>query len=880
MKIRFKTQEHQTTAVDSIVNCFVGQPHSEGAVYRIDSGSELQTIAFLNEGFKNADLELTEQQLLENINRVQRQHHLHVSESLTSFTTLKSQGQRGLTNSAYKKNALKATRVHLDVEMETGTGKTYCYIKTIFEMNKRYGWSKFIVVVPSIAIREGVTNSFRITANHFAEDYGKKARFFVYSSKQLHEVESFSIDSGINVMIINIQAFNSKSAENRRIYEQLDSFQSRKPIDVIASNRPILILDEPQKMEGGATMEALSKFRSLMILRYSATHRTLHNCVYRLDALDAYNQKLVKKISVKGIEIRGLYGSNAYLYLDSIDLTKNKPTAQLEFEVKQKSGKVRRQLRRVKQGDNLFVKSNHLNQYQNYTISSINYIQAKVEFTNGIIIRLGEAYGDMSELQIRRIQIRETIKSHIEKEMQIFSKGIKVLSLFFIDAVVKYRDYTRNDEKGEYARIFEEEYEAVVSDYLTRIPRDQETYRKHLKTADTAKVHNGYFSIDKKNRLKDPIVKGKSVDSDDTSAYELILKDKEQLLSLNEPTRFIFSHSALREGWDNPNIFCICILKYSDSNISRRQEVGRGLRLSVNQSGIRMDDKTSVHDINLLTVVANESYSEFVSNLQQEISVNLSTRTLEISESRFIGLIVDSELGPPINITSNIARIIHRHLIRSEYIDDFNMISQQYRDSRVAYTLANFPGDLAQYSESIFRIIDSFIDDRTPIKIENGYHLRPNPLNENFKRKEFRDLWSRINQKATYRVKFDSSELVLNCVSALSSLHVTPLQYKVQSGVQEDSITLEQLTIRDSFTTTGTYIDQAKLAQSDVKYDLVGNIANNTQLTRQTVADILSKVSGTVFSQFKQNPEHFIAEASRLISEQWGVLALGHNSHL
>jgi type III restriction enzyme len=619
VKLKFKVQPYQTQAVTAVVDCFAGQPMSNGITYRMDPGRKAQTSAF-EEGFKNADLALTELQVLANIKDVQRRQNLPLSDKLV---------------------ASAGCRINLDIEMETGTGKTYCYIKTIFEMNKRYGWSKFIVMVPSIAIREGVHKSLQITADHFTESYGKKARFFIYNSKRLHELESFSSDAGINVMVINIQAFAARGADNRRIYEELDDFQSRKPIDVIASNRPILILDEPQKMEGAATMEALPKFKPLMILRYSATHKTQHNRVHRLDALDAYNQKLVKKIAVRGIQTRGLAGTNAYLYLEGIEISKKAPVARLEIEVKLASGEIKRQLRRLEFRDDLFAESGELDQYRDgFTISQIDARNDTVEFTNGVVLQAGEATGDVSERDIRRIQIRETIKAHLDKEKQLFAQGIKVLSLFFIDEVVKYRDYAQPDEKGEYARVFEEEYELLKAEYLAELAIDNDAYRKHLAGIDAAKTHNGYFSIDKKtNRLKDPSVGARSVDSDDVDAYDLILKDKERLLSFAEPTRFIFSHSALREGWDNPNVFVMCMLKHSDNTVSRRQEVGRGLRLSVDQNGDRMDNPAVVHDINVLTVVASESYRNFVAGLQKEIA-DMSTITLfdGVAVADFAGL--------------------------------------------------------------------------------------------------------------------------------------------------------------------------------------------------------------------------------------------------
>jgi type III restriction enzyme len=707
VKLKFKVQPYQTQAVTAVVDCFAGQPMSNGITYRIDPGRKAQTSAF-EEGFKNADLALTELQVLANIKEVQRRQNLPLSDKLV---------------------ASAGCRINLDIEMETGTGKTYCYIKTIFEMNKRYGWSKFIVMVPSIAIREGVHKSLQITADHFTESYGKKARFFIYNSKRLHELESFSSDAGINVMVINIQAFAARGADNRRIYEELDDFQSRKPIDVIASNRPILILDEPQKMEGAATMEALPKFKPLMILRYSATHKTQHNRVHRLDALDAYNQKLVKKIAVRGIQTRGLAGTNAYLYLEGIEISKKAPVARLEIEVKLASGEIKRQLKRLEFRDDLFAESGELDQYRDgFTISQIDARNDTVEFTNGLVLQAGEATGDVSERDIRRIQIRETIKAHLDKEKQLFAQGIKVLSLFFIDEVVKYRDYAQPDEKGEYARVFEEEYELLKAEYLAELAIDNDAYRKHLAGIDAAKTHNGYFSIDKKtNRLKDPAVGARSVDSDDVDAYDLILMDKERLLSFAEPTRFIFSHSALREGWDNPNVFVMCMLKHSDNTVSRRQEVGRGLRLSVDQNGDRMDNPAVVHDINVLTVVASESYKNFVAGLQKEIADTLTSRPRKATEAYFTGKTITADAGP-IEITPAMAKQIYRYLVKNDYSDDADQITSAYHQAKEAGTLAALPDELKAHADQIFQIIDSVFSDARLPKVEDGRKPKTNPL--------------------------------------------------------------------------------------------------------------------------------------------------------
>ena len=876
MKLKFKVQDYQTNAVVDVVDCFAGQPMTSDTTYRIDPGREAQASAF-DEGLKNADIELTDTQILENIRKIQKRRELPVSQTLSDFTTLNVKGERISVPAAYKRNALSATKFHLDVEMETGTGKTYCYIKSIFEMNKLYGWSKYIIMVPSIAIREGVYKSLQITTEHFAESYGKKVRFFIYNSKRLHELESFSSDAGINVMVINIQAFNARGADNRRIYEELDDFQSRKPIDVIASNRPILILDEPQKMEGAATMEALPKFKPLFVLRYSATHRTQHNRLHRLDALDAYDQGLVKKISVRGIQTRGLTGTNAYLYLEGIDISNKAPVARVELEVKLKSGKIKRQLQRLRFRDDLFTVSKELDQYRGFTISQIDAVNDTVEFTNGKILKAGEATGDVSERDIRCIQIRETIKAHLDKEKELFSQGIKVLSLFFIDEVAKYRDYCQEDEKGEYARIFEKEYGLLKAKFLSKLSIDNEAYRSYLVGIDPSKTHSGYFSIDKKtNRLKDPTVGARKIDSDDVDAYDLILKDKERLLTFTEPTRFIFSHSALREGWDNPNVFTMCMLKHSDNTISRRQEVGRGLRLCVDQRGDRMDDPNVVHNINVLTVVASEGYTDFVAGLQKEIAETLSSRPRQATKEYFKGKTLTTD-HDPVEVTDAMANQIYRYLVKNDYTDNSDQITHAYHEAKAKGKLANLPEDLKPHAKQVFLLIERVVSDAQLPKVDDGRKRKSNLLNENFGKKEFKELWNRINRKAFYRVEFDSDELIGKCVSALDrQLQVTPLEYTVQVGVQSDQLTDGQIRSGDAFTVTNTTTEQGDSIHSQVKYDLVGKVAENAQLTRNTAACILGKITPAVFEKFTKNPEHFIAEASRLITDQKATTMIEH----
>lgn len=887
MKIQFKVQPYQTAAVEAVIDCFTGQPYQDAFSYKIDPGT-VQPAEFnqgalslaatepdsAEHGFRNQAIQLTPAQLLSNIHKVQKQANLFQSKGLQKYTD--SAGKP--MPSSYKPGAA----LNIDIEMETGTGKTYCYIKTIFEMNQQFGWSKFIIMVPSIAIREGVQKSLQITAEHFAEQYHKKARFFTYNSKRLHELESFSSDSGINVMVMNIQAFNASGADNRRIYDELDDFQSRRPIDVISANRPILILDEPQKMEGKATLEALPKFEPLFILRYSATHKTTHNLVHRLDAVDAYNNKLVKKIAVRGIHTRGIAGTSAYLYLQDIEISKHSPVARLEMQVQLKTGVIKRLVKRISQGDNLFDLSGGLDAYSDrYVVAQIDALADTVEFTNGVVLTAGDVLGDVSEEQLRRIQIRETVNAHLEKEKRLFAQGIKVLSLFFIDEVAKYRDYSQDDEKGEYARIFEEEYRDARDAYLHELALDNDAYREYLRNISAESTHNGYFSIDKrKSQLVDPKVAKATGLSDDVDAYDLIMKDKERLLSFEEPTRFIFSHSALREGWDNPNVFVLCMLKQTESasTISRRQEVGRGLRIAVNKSGERMDSPEQVHQINVLTVVANESYSSFVDGLQKEMLEELSARPRKANEDYFKGKVIAIDGGQQ-EMTDLQAKQIYRYLIKNDYVDEEDNLTDVYHEDRTNGTLAALPEELQPLAEPIQGLIASVFTNEALPKVQDDRAAKTNNRNEvNFHKKEFQALWARINRKAVYRVDFDSTELVKKAVAELdASLNVTLLQYGVQTGVQKDTFTGEDLGRGATFQQQeNRKTDENKPIISTVKYDLLGKIAENTELTRATVAQILSQISSKKFYQFQQNPEHFISEVSRIIKEQKATTVIEH----
>lgn len=874
MKLQFKVQQYQTDAVDSVVEVFAGQPKHDGISYRIDPGNVkpvanpglFETSETPDSGLRNAEIALTGAQLLENTHRVQRSRNLPLAPKLVD-----SKAAPGAPN--------------LDVEMETGTGKTYVYIKTIMELHKRYGWSKFIIVVPSVAIREGVQKSFDVTAEHFQQIYGTKPRSFIYNSSQLHELERFSSDAGVQVMIINIQAFNSSGKDNRRIYDVLDDFQSRRPIDVIKANRPIVIIDEPQKIGADKSLASLAEFNALMVLRYSATHKVEHTKVHRLDALDAYNQKLVKKIAVRGITVKGLAGSTAYLYLDSIEIAKGaNPRARVEIEVQTKTG-IKRQIKRLDKRDNLHDISGGIEAYQGLFVTDIDANRDVLELSNGDVVIAGQlADRDVTEETKRRIQIREVIRAHLDKERELFSRGIKVLSLFFIDEVAKYRDYNREDTLGDYARVFEEEYETIRNDVLGELALDESTaaHQDYLLRDEIGKVHEGYFSIDKKSKRQvDGKVSGRGDDkgqSTDTDAYDLILKNKERLLSFEEPVRFIFSHSALREGWDNPNVFVMGMLKKSDNTVSRRQEIGRGLRLAVDQHGERMDNPVVVHDINELTVVTDESYTDFVTGLQKEIADSLAARPRKASVKFFTGKTIQAPSGESV-VEEALAQALYKYLIKNDYLNDDDTVSETYKQAKETGTLAEPTSEvLRPVIDSVWPLVDALYLDVKVIG-EDGRKPKKIPLNEaNFAKKEFQALWGRINHKAVYQVEFDSNELICKCIQALDThLNVAAMQYVLIEGQQKDALDAEDLTNTAGFDQTRTRTHtETVTAGSQVKYDLLGEITEKTQLTRRTVAAILGGVTPATFAKFRLNPEQFITETARLVNEQKATVIVEH----
>lgn len=882
MKLQFKIQPYQTDAVESTVDIFNGQPNQglleykidQGKVYVIDNGKRIEQkglgFSEFDTGYKNGEIVLSEDELLKNIHQIQSQNNIHLSNEVIK----------------------RLGACQLDIEMETGTGKTYVYVKTMFELNKRYGWTKFIVVVPSIAIREGVKKSFDITQDHFMEQYGKKARYFVYNSDNLNQIDAYSQSADISVMIINTQAFNTSMKEGaknkyaRIIYDKRDEFGSRRPIDVIAANRPIIILDEPQKMGGAATQTALARFNPLFTLNYSATHRETHNPVYMLDALDAYNQKLVKKIEVVGFELRNLKGTESYIYFDSVVLSKNEPPmVRMEIDVQSKSGNIKRAYKNVGEGDDLYYLSGEMEQYRGYMLTEIDP-RGKAIFGNGVTLSVKDIQGNITADHKARIQIRETIKAHFRKESALFKRGIKCLSLFFVDEVANYRQYDDdgNQKLGRYGEIFEQEYMDELNNNQNMYDPD---YMAYLGSISAHATHAGYFSIDKKGRSINSSVKRGSDQSDDTSAYDLILKNKERLLSLDEPVRFIFSHSALREGWDNPNVFQICSLRQSNSVSQKRQEVGRGLRLCVDRYGVRQDNDAlpeEVHKVNRLTVIASEGYATFVADLQRDIKQDLYDRPTKADVDFFTGKIVTCDDGSKYTITKNDAQEIYFQLRMKNYITKDGEVTETFRKACAEETLLPLADELQPMSNSVMKLVQS-IYDPSVLKdmIDDGSKTTTpdNKLNDNFMKKEFQELWRRINHKYAYTVSFNCEELIEKAVAAINKdLEVTQLSYVVTRGEQKDNTSLDDMKHGEMMRQQESATEKLKTdIVSNVRYDLLGKISSATRLTRKTVATILSKIRPPKFDMYKANPEEFIRKVTRLILEQKATIIVEHISY-
>ncbi len=865
MKLQFKHQKFQSDAAQAVVSIFAGQPYSERS-YLIDQGKrDLSVLG--NAGFTgwcNTPVvpELTDELILERIRKIQRDADIEPSRKLEG-------------------------RYNLTIEMETGVGKTYTYIKTMHELNRHYGWTKFIVVVPSIAIREGVYKSFQVTQEHFSEEYGKKIKFFIYDSKRLNEIENFASDNFIHVMIINAQAFNATGKDARRIDMKLDEFRSRKPIDVIAQTNPILIIDEPQSVEGPKTKEGLKRFRPLMTLRYSATHKSnsIYNMIFRLDAMDAYNQRLVKKIAVKGISQHGTTATDGYVYLESVNLSEAAPTATLHFDFKGASG-IRQKKAKVSEKYDLYAHSGELEEYRGgYVVTEIDGRDNHIEFRNGLKLYAGEASGHVSEEQLRRLQIRETIQSHIERERILFRKGIKVLSLFFIDEVAKYRQY---DEAGQavnglYAQMFEEEYADVIREFQLQF--GEEPYARYLEQIEASETHAGYFSIDKKGKMTDcSKLNRKERTSEKPEDYELIMKNKELLLNRDpkkSPVRFIFSHSALREGWDNPNVFQICTLKQSSSEVRKRQEVGRGLRLCVNQEGIRMDTSVlgeDIHDVNVLTVIASESYDSFAKGLQNELAEAVGNRPIAVTPELFKGkILVDSDGNEQV-VDEKLAYRIFNNLIRNDYIDDDGKLTDRFYEDKKNGTLV-FSDQTAEFKDSILKIIDTIYDSRklVPENARSKNVEQKLDLNK-MAMPEFKALWEKINSKSVYVVDFDSDELIRKSIAALDrELRVSRIYFNVETGEMKEIRSKDALLAGTAFSKSQDDTRKTQLRTNrGVKYDLLDKLVQETGLTRKAAAQILTGIRPETFGMFRENPEEFIQKTAHLINSEKATVIVEH----
>lgn len=876
MKLQFKHQKFQADAANAVCDVFAGQPYLT-TTYMMDKGYQGRMVDgqtysqttisekedFIGWGNQRIVPELNDSIILEHLNKIQRTYQIEPSKKL--------EGKYNLT-----------------IEMETGVGKTYTYIKTMYELNKRYGWSKYIIVVPSIAIREGVYKSFEVTQEHFAEEYSKKIRFFIYNSAQLTEIDRFASDSSINVMIINSQAFNAKGKDARRIYMKLDEFRSRRPIDIIAKTNPIVIIDEPQSVEGKQTKERLKEFNPLMTLRYSATHKSdsIYNMIYRLDAMEAYNKRLVKKIAVKGITETGSTATESYVYLENINLSKADPTATLQFDLKGATS-IRKISRIVGIGYDLYDNSGQLDEYKSgFVVKAIDGRDYSVEFLNGIKLFAGDVIGKVSEDQLRRIQIRETILSHIQRERQLFYKGIKVLSLFFIDEVAKYKKYDAAGQpmNGIYADVFEEEYNDVLTNLQLQMSEDD--YIKYLKSIPAHKTHAGYFSVDKKGKMIDSKVGRKETTSDDIDAYDLIMKNKELLLDRNpkkSPVRFIFSHSALREGWDNPNVFQICTLKQSGSVVRKRQEVGRGLRLCVNQDGERMDSNVlgnDVHNINVLTVIASESYDSFAKGLQSELADAVADRPCAVTPDLFVGKVVKDAKGNGQVIDADTAQAIYYDMIVNRYIDRKGVLTDKYYADK-ANNEVKIAEEVEDSAADVIAIVDSIYDSKSmqPENARsNNVELQVNL--DKLAMPEFKALWKKINCKSVYVVDFDTDELVSKSIASLDAhLRVSRIFFKVETGRMDDIKSKDALLSGASFVkeASAAYGTGTKIAVNrGIKYDLVGKLVDETGLTRKAVIAIMTGIRKSVFDQFKDNPEEFILKAAAIINDEKATAIIQH----
>ena len=777
-------------------------------------------------------LELDEEEILKNLQGVQLRN--------------------GLPQTKY----LKAGEYDFDIEMETGTGKTYVYLRTIFELHKNYGFSKFIIVVPSIAIKEGVYKTLQITEEHFKELYDNTIyHYFIYDSSKLEQVRSFAVSDNIEIMVINIDAFRksftdpAKETKANIIHRTNDRLNGMKPIELIQETRPIVIIDEPQSVDTTPkAKEAIKSLNPLCILRYSATHVERHNLVYKLDAVDSYNLGLVKQIEVAGFTTKD-YHNKAYLKLLSVDNKKSPITAKIEMDVKDRNGVVKRKSVTVKRGDDLYEKSGGRDVYEGYIVSEIYCEEGNeyVAFTSKPdILRIGKPIGDVDDLAIKEQQIRKTIEEHLNKELVLNKLGIKVLSLFFIDRVANYRYYDEdgNPQKGIYAQLFEKHYNDLI-----RRPKYNTLFKDIDLDTTAEEVHNGYFSADKKGVLKD--TSGSTLADED--AYNLIMRDKERLLSFDTKLRFIFSHSALREGWDNPNVFQICTLNETKSEVKKRQEIGRGLRLCVNQDGERQYGSF----INTLTVIANESYEEFAEALQKEYETESGIRFGIVENHLFANIPVKQEDGSISYLGQEASEAIFKAFLNNGYINENGEIQAELKTAIKDNNLV-VPEEYEHVKAEITALANKVC---SGLKIKNNSDKRTIKLNKRvYLDPEFKELWNRVKYKTTYSVDFDSEKLIDKCCHEMQrSLSVSsPKLIFTKAGID---ISAGGVWAEES----DRYAVALETKQENLP-DIIAYLQNVTNLTRKTIVEILLK--SRTLHLFKKNPQRYMEQVAQIITAE------------
>ncbi|MDR3610318.1 MAG: DEAD/DEAH box helicase family protein [Ignavibacteriaceae bacterium] len=826
MKLKFdSTLQFQTDAINSIVDLFEGQPLHKGDFSVEISSSVLtgQGSIFQNElGIAN-NLVLPIKTIYENLIFIQKKNDLDLTQE-----------------DEFEKNGL-----NFSVEMETGTGKTYVYLRTIFELSQKYGFKKFIIVVPSVAIREGTLKNIEITQDHFKALYNNiEFEHFVYDSRKANRLRQYAVSNQIQIMIINIDAFRkdfSDQEDDKKsnvIYKEHDKLSGRKPIEFVQAAKPIVFIDEPQSVDNTPkAQEAIKSLNPLCILRYSATHRNLYNQVYKLDPIKAYELKLVKQIVIA--DIKGSEAQNdAYIKLLNVD-NKNGIRARLRIQVQTNSGIKEKDLW-VKQNADLFKLSNDRECYKNgFEVLEISAEPGNefIDFTSGRLI-IGQERGGLKD-DIMEFQIRSTIKKHLDKELQLKDKHIKVLSLFFVDRVANYRQYDDDGKpsKGKFSRMFEKHYTDLIN-----MPQYKELVNYPLD-----KLHDGYFSQDKKGILKD--TNGITQADDDT--YAKIMRNKEQLLSFDEPLQFIFSHSALREGWDNPNVFQICTLNEGKSVIKKRQEIGRGLRLPVNQEGDRIFDQ----NINKLTIIANESYEDFARSLQKEFEDDCGVtfgKIPKIGFSRITRIIDEKE-----TIVGRVeSENIWNQLFINGFLDESGKIKDSFNPKVTGFTLG-LPLAYKDIEQEIINIIQSYQLERHIKKDEDPVKLKINK--QVFLDPEFEILWNKIKHKTTYQVEYKSEILKYNCVTKIKQMErIEPIKINYREG----QIDVSRKGVLGEETRASTY----KVKYSGPLPDIINYLQRETELTRKTIVEIL--IDSKRLEEFAINPQKYMDSISSIIKQE------------